>query len=102
MRVSTAIVVVPVVIVAAIIAVANRQDVTFSLDPFSENFPAVAFTMPLYTLVFLAILFGVLLGGASVALRRTRRRRVPDLVPIADDALASSDSMARREGHPAE
>ena len=102
MRLSTGLVVVPVVIVAAIVAVANRQDVTFSLDPFSANFPSVAFTLPLYGLVFLSILFGVLLGGAAVALRRTRRRRAPELVPIADDALAASDSLARREGHPAE
>jgi uncharacterized integral membrane protein len=96
-KVSTVLFVLPVVIIAAIIAVANRQPVTFSLDPFSANFPAVAFTLPLYLLVFLSILFGVLLGGATVALRRTRRRRVPDLAPVADDALAAREPVARRE-----
>jgi hypothetical protein len=100
-RISTVLIVIPVVIVAAIIALANRQSVTFSLDPFSTSFPSVSFTLPLYGLVFLSILFGVLLGGATMALRRRRRPRVPDLVPITDDALGTTEPMARREGPPA-
>ena len=99
MRVSTVLIVVPVVTIAAVVAVANRQSVTFSLDPFSVNFPAVAFTLPLYLLVFFSILFGVLLGGATVALRRTRRRNVPDLVPMPADALTTTEPTARRESH---
>jgi hypothetical protein len=102
LKVSTVLFVLPVVVIAAIIAVANRQAVTFSLDPFSANFPSVAFTLPLYMLVFLSILFGVVLGGATVSLRRRVRRRVPDLAPIADDALETRDPIAHREGQLAE
>ncbi len=77
MRVSTAFVLVPAVIVAAVIAVANRQQVTFRLDPFSAENPAIAFSMPLFLLVFLALLVGVLLGAATVALRRAARPSRP-------------------------
>jgi uncharacterized integral membrane protein len=85
---------IPIVIVAAIIAVANRQSVTFSLDPFSENFPAVAFTLPLFVLVFLSILFGFLLGAFSVLLKRARRRRAPDLAPVARPAALDAEERA--------
>ena len=77
MRVSTAFVLVSAVIVAAVIAVANRQEVTFRLDPFSAENPAIAFSMPLFLLVFLALLVGVFLGAATVALRRAPRPTRP-------------------------
>ena len=80
------------------VAVANRQIVTFSLDPLSTNYPSIAFTMPLYLLVFFAVLFGVLLGGASVALRRsTRRRRTRDVPPVGDHALTPAEARTTRE-----
>jgi hypothetical protein len=74
MRLSTYVVTVPVVAIAAVLAVANRQVVTFSLDPFSQAAPAIAFVMPLFVLLFLAILFGVLLGGLAVAMGRGPRK----------------------------
>ncbi len=74
MRLSTYAVTIPVAAVAAIVAVANRQIVQFSLDPFSTAAPAIAFAMPLFVLLFLAILFGVLLGGFVVAMGRRPRR----------------------------
>jgi uncharacterized integral membrane protein len=86
-RVSTVLILVPVVILAAIIAVANRETVVFRLDPFSADSSTLAFAMPLYLLVFLAILLGVLLGGLTVALRRLRARRAARPLPVGDHAL---------------
>jgi uncharacterized integral membrane protein len=100
-RVTTVLIVIPVVLLAAIIAVANRQAVTFSLDPFSATFPAISFTLPLYGLVFLTFLLGVLLGGATATFRRTRRRRVPDLTPLPEDTLVRPEPPPRRETAPA-
>ena len=79
------------------VAVANRQIVTFSLDPLSTNYPSIAFTMPLYLLVFFAVLFGVLLGGASVALNRSARRRRTRDVPVGDHALTTAEARTTRE-----
>ena len=78
MRVSTLLVAIPVVAAAGVIAVANRAEVTFSLDPFSTENPALALEIPLFLLIFLALLFGVLLGGFTVWWSRTapaRKRR---------------------------
>jgi uncharacterized integral membrane protein len=97
-RLSSVIILAIVAIIAAMIAVANRQIVTFSLDPLSTNYPSVAFTLPLWLLVFLAMLFGVLLGGASVALNRsTRRRRTREFTPVGEHALTPAEARPTRE-----
>ena len=72
MKISTFLVVVPVVVVATVVAVANREAVVFSLDPFSAE-PGLAVALPLYLLVFLTFFLGVVLGGVTVWWRRARR-----------------------------
>ena len=72
MRVSTILVLVPVAVVAAALAISNRQPVAFQFDPFASS---AAFMMPLFVLVFLSFLFGVLVGAATVALKRSRTAR---------------------------
>jgi uncharacterized integral membrane protein len=75
MKRSTILMLVPVAAIAAVLAVANREPVVFKLDPFAGNDSAAAFVMPLYLLVFLSFLLGVLVGGATVVLRRARKAR---------------------------
>ena len=100
MKLSTAFLLVPAAVIAAVIAVANRGDVRLSLDPFSDTHPALVLQMPLFVLVFLAVLLGVLLGGLAVALRRAGRGRASQrpsvsveraIVPL-DVARAGNDS----------
>ena len=86
MRLTTLLMLIPAVVIAAIIAVANRQLVTFSLDPLSAAYPAIAVNMPLYAVVYVAILLGVLLGWATAIFRRGRRRTVR-IPPVGDHAL---------------
>ena len=77
MKLSTYLIGIPVVIVAAVIAVANRQVVTFSLDPFSLSHPAeaVSVRMPLFVLLLLTLAIGVVLGGLAAHWSRFRRNR---------------------------
>lgn len=72
MRLSTYLIGIPAVAVAAALAVANRDIVRFSLDPFSREHPALAVEMPQWLLLFLVLIAGILLGWL-VALA-TRRR----------------------------
>ncbi len=70
MRLSTYVMGVPAVVIAVVVAVANRQNVIFSLDPFSRAAPALALRLPLFVLVFVVLGVGVLLGGLASLLSR--------------------------------
>jgi uncharacterized integral membrane protein len=96
MKFSTLCVVVIVGAVTAILAVANRQEVVFKLDPFAANDSAVAFVMPLFLLVFFSFVFGVLVGAATIALRRRRNIRNKRLAATEStkDAAPSSGNGA--------
>ena len=68
----TYLVLVPLAIVILMFALANRQIVTVSFDPFSATQP---FTMPLFVLIFLLAILGVLIGGIAAWLRQNKWRR---------------------------
>ena len=76
-RLSTYLIGIPVVVVTAVVAIANRQIVTFSLDPFSLSHPAEAMSvrMPLFVLLLLVLAVGAVLGGISAHLSRLGRDR---------------------------
>jgi uncharacterized integral membrane protein len=79
---------VPVALLAILIAVANRQPVTFSLDPFDPLKPAIGLTMPLALVIILAMFVGILIGGFS-SWRQGRvkaARRAAPIVPPAPKA----------------
>lgn len=68
-------VLVPLALVFALVAVANRAPVTFSLDPFTRDAASVGFSAPLYLIVLGAMAAGVALGGFATWLAQGRSRR---------------------------
>ncbi|MGL5736150.1 MAG: lipopolysaccharide assembly protein LapA domain-containing protein, partial [Beijerinckiaceae bacterium] len=56
-------------------AVANRSAVTVSLDPFSSGAPQIAYQVPLYAVVLLAMALGILAGGAATWLGQRPHRK---------------------------
>lgn len=75
-KIITAIIVVPLAVIIIGFAVANRQTVTVSFDPFSAAAPAYAATLPLFALIFILVILGVIVGGAAAWLRQTKWRRL--------------------------
>lgn len=75
----TAIVLVPLGIVIVMFAVANREIIAVSFDPFDTAKPAFALKMPLFILIFVLVGLGVLIGGVAAWLKqhkwRARARR---------------------------
>jgi uncharacterized integral membrane protein len=65
-RVLVWIVLAPIAILALIFAVANRQLVTISVDPFSIEAPAYAVQVPAFLVIFVSLIFGVIIGGTAV------------------------------------
>jgi uncharacterized integral membrane protein len=68
-------VLVPLGIVILMFAVANRQLVTVSFDPFNSVQPAASLTLPLFVLIFILVIVGVLIGGCGAWMRQARYRR---------------------------
>ncbi len=68
-------VLVPLAIVILMFAVANREMVTVSFDPFSPHQPAASVSVPLFVLIFALVILGVILGGIAAWLRQGRHRK---------------------------
>jgi uncharacterized integral membrane protein len=71
----TAVVLVPLAVLILLFALANRQWISVSLDPFSAQDPAVAVSLPAFFVVLLALMAGVLIGGAATWLSQAKWRR---------------------------
>jgi uncharacterized integral membrane protein len=71
----TALVLIPLAIVCVAFAVANRQTVAVALDPFDPANPALTVTLPLFILILVLVIAGVVLGGAAAWLRQSKWRR---------------------------
>jgi uncharacterized integral membrane protein len=74
-RIVTAVIVIPLLVVVVGFAVANRQIVTVSFDPFSSTSPAYAVTLPLFVIIFVLLIAGVIIGGMAAWLRQASWRR---------------------------
>jgi len=70
-----ALVLLPIAILAVLLAVANRGPVQVSLDPFSQDAPEFATEAPLYAVIFAAVILGVVIGGAATWLTQSKHRR---------------------------
>jgi uncharacterized integral membrane protein len=71
----TALILVPLAIVLVAFAVANRQSVVVSFDPFDAAHPAFALPVPLFALLLAALLAGVVIGGIAAWMRQSKWRR---------------------------
>jgi uncharacterized integral membrane protein len=86
-------VVVPLAVVIIAFAVANRQTVTVSFDPFSQTAPAYAASVPLFVLIFIILILGVVIGGTAAWMRqspwrRTARKLDADVRELHDELAA--------------
>jgi uncharacterized integral membrane protein len=75
----TVLVLVPLGIVIVMFAVANRESVAISFDPFDTRNPAMVLQAPLYGLIFVLVAVGIVAGGIAAWLKqhkwRVRARR---------------------------
>ncbi len=70
-----ALILLPVAILVVLLAVANRAPVTLSLDPFSQDAPEFATQVPLFAVIFAAVMLGVVIGGVASWLAQGKNRQ---------------------------
>ena len=71
----TALVVIPLLVILVIFAVANRHLVTVSFDPFNSSDPSIAVRMPLFVVIIVVAIAGVVAGGCATWFRQRHWRR---------------------------
>jgi hypothetical protein len=97
----TTIVLVPLAIVLIAFAVANRQTVVVSLDPFDQANPALSVSLPLFGLVLIVIIAAVVVGGIAAWLRQAKWRRAARVAQEQVQALqAQIDALQRESSAP--
>lgn len=68
-------VLVPLAVIILAFAMANRQMITISFDPFNAAQPAASITLPLFVLIFILVVLGVVIGGIAAWMRQSHYRR---------------------------
>ncbi len=96
-KIAAAFILVPLGVVIVAFAVANRQIVTVSFDPFSSSAPAAALTLPLFALVLILLVLGVIVGGTASWLRQGRWRRAARRLEFDVAALRRELEAFRRD-----
>src|SRR5215470_7989983 len=93
-RIVTALILLPLAIVVISFAVANRQSVVVSFDPFDQAHPAFTRALPLYLLMLM-----LLIGGVAAWLRQGKWRRAARHADAqARELRAEVDHLKRRLG----
>ena len=100
-KIATALVLIPLAIVFISFAVANRQTIVVSFDPFDQANPAFSFSMPLFVLILVLMIAGVILGGVAAWLKQSKWRwRARIAEAQARELRAENDALRQREGAP--
>src|SRR6185295_5702412 len=95
-------VLVPLAIIIVMFAVANREVITISFDPFDSAHPAFALRLPLFMLIFALVGLGVVVGGIAAWLRQHKwRMRARRAESEARDLRSRLDTDQPRRNLPA-
>ena len=93
----TVLVLVPLGLLIVLFAVANRQKVAISLDPFSSDAPALAANLPLFLVILGTLIAGVIIGGGAAWLRQARWRRRARRLEFETRRLRAENETLKRE-----
>ena len=74
-KIVTALILIPLALLIVLFAVGNRAPVTVALDPIAAQPPMFSFAMPLFLLLLVVLILGVILGGVAAWMRQSRWRR---------------------------
>ncbi|GLK80026.1 LapA family protein [Methylopila turkensis] len=88
---------VPLALFLVLFAVANRQSVQIGFDPFSPEAPALAVNLPLFAVILLAVMIGVLVGGVAAWARQGKWRKEARSKRAEVARLETETERARRD-----
>jgi uncharacterized integral membrane protein len=92
-KIVSLVVFVPLAIVLIVLCVANRQVVTLALNPFEPQDTVLALSGPFFVFLFLAVIFGMLLGSIATWIAQGKYRR--------QARIEAREALKRHQGGPA-
>jgi uncharacterized integral membrane protein len=93
----TVLVLIPLALVIAMFAVANRAPVLIGFDPFGAQPPMFAFVAPLFLALLAALIVGVIVGGIAAWMRQSKwRRRARRLSAELKASRAEAETLRRQ------
>lgn len=95
-KIFNVLVILPLAILFVVFAVANRHIVTLSFDPFNSSDPALGVSLPLFVVIIVVAMFGVVAGGVATWFGQRHWRRAARLHE-ADARHARAELAAQRE-----
>lgn len=101
------VIVVPLAIILITLAVANRESVGVTIDPFNRDNAALTWHMPLFVWLLLTLAIGVVIGGLvswwrQGTYRRLARERLHEIERLRDAArqqVATAGPALPKPGH---
>ena len=98
-KIVKAFVLIPLALILIAFAVANRQTVTVSFDPFDKVDPAFSLALPLYVVILALVIAGVIIGGVAAWMRQGKWRGRARLAEgQARELRTENDRLKRRDG----
>lgn len=95
-KIFNVLVILPLAILFVVFAVANRHIVTLSFDPFNSSDPALGVSLPLFVVIIVVAMFGVIAGGVATWFGQRHWRRAARLHE-ADARHARAELAVQRE-----
>ena len=90
-------VLVPLALIIAMFAVANRAPVLIGFDPFGAQPPMFAFVSPLFLALMVALILGVIVGGVAAWMSQgPKRRRARRLAAELKASRAEVEALRRQ------
>ena len=74
-RLTTLLIILPIGIIVVALAVANRQAVSLSMPPYINDEPFVSLTLPLFAVIFISLLVGMVIGSCATWFKQGRFRK---------------------------
>lgn len=92
---------VPLLALLLVFALANRETVVITLDPFGLAEPPLNFSAPLFVPLFVALAIGVVFGGIAMWLSEGRHRRAAKIhLRDLEKQRRENDEMRREKNLP--
>jgi uncharacterized integral membrane protein len=96
------VILIPLAVVIVMFAVANREIIAVSFDPFDPTRPAFVLKVPLFILILLLVGTGVVVGGVAAWLKQHKwRARARRAEAEARELRTALDAQRVRSGLPA-